>query len=129
MLQNSVSKSKQKSDRTSKNEDSLSGFVPDWIGKFYARSQWQKNISSSNLFPILPLDFVNVSYASLHDLDFAVEKCVQETRHSVLVFCNFPESVFVGFELLVGFLLSQFQKIFWQYHFYRRIFESIIFIS
>ncbi len=69
--------------------------MQNWIGKFYARSQWQKNISSSNLFPILPLDFVKVSYASLHDLDFTVEECAEETRRSGLIFCNFPESGFV----------------------------------
>ena len=33
---------------------SLSGFAPDWIGQFYARSQWQENIPSNRLVSILP---------------------------------------------------------------------------
>ena len=55
---------------------SLSGFAPDWIGQFYARSQWQENIASKKLISILPLDFVKASYAGLHDLDLdlAVDK-------------------------------------------------------
>lgn len=55
---------------------SLSGFAPDWIGQFYAQSQWQKNIPSSRLISILPPDFVKASYSGLHDLelDLAVEK-------------------------------------------------------
>ena len=32
---------------------SLGGFAPDWIGQFYARSQWQKNIPSKKLVSIL----------------------------------------------------------------------------
>lgn len=48
---------------------SLSGFAPNWIGQFYARSQWQENIPSSQLVKILPVDFVKASYAGLHDLD------------------------------------------------------------
>ena len=55
---------------------SLSGFAPDWIGQFYAQSQWQENIPSEKLVTILPPDFMKASYAGLHDLDLdlAVEK-------------------------------------------------------
>ena len=55
---------------------SLSGFAPNWIGQFYARSQWQENIPSRQLVKILPVDFVKASYAGLHDLDLdlAVDK-------------------------------------------------------
>lgn len=55
---------------------SPSGFAPNWIGQFYARSQWQKNIPSQKLVAILPLDFVESSYPGLHDLDLdlAVDK-------------------------------------------------------
>ena len=59
-----------------KKGESLTGFAPDWIGQFYARSQWQKNIPSKQLVSYLPPDFVKASYAGLHDLDLdlAVEK-------------------------------------------------------
>ena len=43
---------------------SLSGFAPNWIGQFYARSQWQENIPSRQLVKILPVDFVKASYAA-----------------------------------------------------------------
>ena len=58
---------------------SLGGFAPDWIGQFYARSQWQKNISSKKLVSIFPPDFVRASYAGLHDLelDLAVRKVIK----------------------------------------------------
>ena len=61
---------------TPKKGKSLSGFAPDWIGQFYARSQWQENVSSANLINLLPIDFVKASYRGLHDLelDLAVEK-------------------------------------------------------
>jgi len=59
-----------------KSGKSLSGFAPNWIGQFYARSQWQENIPSRQLVKILPVDFVKASYAGLHDLDLdlAVDK-------------------------------------------------------
>ena len=55
---------------------SLSGFAPDWIGQFYARSQWQENIPSAKLIKLLPVDFMKASYRGLHDLDLdlAVDK-------------------------------------------------------
>ena len=58
---------------------SLSGFAPDWIGQFYARFQWQKNIPSKSLVKLLPVDFVKASYMGLHDLDLdlAVNKVFQ----------------------------------------------------
>ncbi|MBR1537618.1 MAG: hypothetical protein IJ630_11860 [Treponema sp.] len=67
---------------TPKKGNSLSGFAPDWIGQFYARSQWQKNIPSRKLVSILPPDFVKASYAGLHDLDLdlAVDKVFNNIR-------------------------------------------------
>lgn len=55
---------------------SLPGFAPDWIGQFYARSQWQENLPSNKLISIIPPDFIKASYAGLHDLDLdlAVDK-------------------------------------------------------
>ena len=59
---------------------SLAGFAPDWIGQFYARSQWQQNIPSKELVFMLPPDFVKASYAGLHDLDLdmAIDKVFKQ---------------------------------------------------
>lgn len=59
-----------------KEGESLTGFVPDWIGQFYARSQWQENVPSAKLIKLLPVDFMKASYRGLHDLDLdlAVDK-------------------------------------------------------
>jgi len=47
----------------------LSGFMPNWIGQFYAFYQWENNIPSSQIIEKLPLDFMKASYYGLHDLD------------------------------------------------------------
>lgn len=54
----------------------LKGFLPDWLGEFYAYYQWQYGISSKNLIDKVPLDYLKKAYAGLHDLDLelAVEK-------------------------------------------------------
>ena len=69
-------------DFSPKKGNSLSGFAPDWIGQFYARTQWQKNIPSKELVNILSPDFVKASYAGLHDLDLdlAVNKVFKNIR-------------------------------------------------
>lgn len=66
-----------------KKDTSIKGFAPDWIGQFYARSQWQKNIPSKKLVDILPPDFIKASYAGLHDLDLdlAVDKVLSERAY------------------------------------------------
>lgn len=51
------------------NGNGLSGFMPNWIGQFYAFYQWQNNIPSSEIIEKLPLDFMKASYYGLHDLD------------------------------------------------------------
>ncbi len=58
------------------NGNGLSGFMPNWIGQFYAFYQWQNNIPSAEIIEKLPLDFMKASYYGLHDLDLdlAVEK-------------------------------------------------------
>ena len=55
---------------------SLSGFAPDWIGQFYARSQWQQNIPSKQLVSIIPPDFLKASL----DLDLAVDKVFKSIK-------------------------------------------------
>ena len=52
------------------------GFMPAWIGEFYAYYQWYYNISSAEVLKKVPLDFLEKAYPGLHDLDLdlAVKK-------------------------------------------------------
>lgn len=54
----------------------LDGFMPDWIGEFYAYYQWYYNIPSSEVVKKVPVDFLMKAYFGLHDLDLdlAVKK-------------------------------------------------------
>lgn len=47
----------------------LGGFVPDWIGEFYALYQWQYNIPSCEVIEKIPIEYLKKAYAGLHDLD------------------------------------------------------------
>ena len=64
-----------------KSGKSIDGFIPDWIGEFYAYYQWYYNIPSSEVLKKVPLDFLKKAYYGLHDLelDLAVRK-VGEVR-------------------------------------------------
>ncbi len=55
---------------------SLKGFMPDWIGEFYAYYQWKYNMPSSELIEKIPLSYLKKAYHGLHDLELelAVEK-------------------------------------------------------
>lgn len=59
---------------------SLGGFMPDWIGQFYAYYQWYYNIPSRSVVKQIPLDFLKKAYLGLHDLDLdlAVQKVGKE---------------------------------------------------
>lgn len=59
-----------------KNGQALEGFIPDWIGEFYAYYQWYYNILSSEVEKKIPVDFLIKAYHGLHDLelDLAVKK-------------------------------------------------------
>lgn len=61
---------------TLKSGKALEGFMPDWIGEFYAYYQWYYNIPSSKLIEKIPVDFLMKAYYGLHDLelDLAVKK-------------------------------------------------------
>lgn len=48
---------------------SLKGFMPQWIGEFYAYYQWYYNIPSREVIKKLPLDYLKRAYYGLHDLD------------------------------------------------------------
>lgn len=54
----------------------LEGFMPDWIGEFYAYYQWYYNMPSSEVIEKVPIDFLMKAYHGLHDLelDLAVQK-------------------------------------------------------
>lgn len=54
----------------------LDGFMPDWIGEFYAYYQWYYNIPSREVLRKVPLNFLKKAYFGLHDLelDLAVQK-------------------------------------------------------
>lgn len=56
--------------------DPMPGFLPDWIGRFYACYQWEYNVPSKDLERLVPLDFLIRAYPGLHDLDLdlAVKK-------------------------------------------------------
>lgn len=56
--------------------ESIKGFVPDWIGEFYAYYQWFYNIPSKQLIDKIPVDYLIKAYPGLHDLDLdlAVKK-------------------------------------------------------
>jgi len=63
-----------------KSGKSIDGFIPDWIGEFYAYYQWYYNIPSSEVLKKVPLDFLKKAYYGLHDLelDLAVQKVGEE---------------------------------------------------
>ncbi len=56
--------------------ESLEGFMPDWIGEFYAYYQWYYNIPSAETVKKITIDFLMKAYHGLHDLDLelAVKK-------------------------------------------------------
>lgn len=61
---------------TLKSGKALDGFMPDWIGEFYAYYQWYYNIPSSEIVNKVPVDFLMKAYYGLHDLELplAVKK-------------------------------------------------------
>lgn len=54
----------------------LEGFMPDWIGEFYAYYQWYYDVTSAELVKKIPVEFLKKAYYGLHDLelDLAVRK-------------------------------------------------------
>ncbi len=65
-----------KDGRALKKGPSMEGFLPEWIGEFYAYYQWYYNIPSKELLQKVPLEFLEKAYPGLHDLDLdlAVKK-------------------------------------------------------
>lgn len=64
-----------------KDGKALEGFMPDWIGEFYAYYQWFYDEPSSEVVRKVPVGFLTKAYPGLHDLDLdlAVRK-VGEAR-------------------------------------------------
>ena len=54
----------------------LEGFLPDWMGEFYAYYQWYYNIPSAEVIQKIPVNFLKKAYSGLHDLELelAVQK-------------------------------------------------------
>lgn len=54
----------------------LEGFLPDWMGEFYAYYQWYYNVPSAEVIQKIPVSFLKNAYYGLHDLDLdlAVQK-------------------------------------------------------
>lgn len=54
----------------------LEGFMPDWMGEFYAYYQWYYAIPSAEVIRLVPVAFLEKAYFGLHDLDLdlAVQK-------------------------------------------------------
>ena len=54
----------------------MEGFMPDWIGEFYAYYQWYFNMPSKEVIAKLPLSFMKKAYWGLQDLELelAVQK-------------------------------------------------------
>lgn len=61
---------------TLKSGPALKGFMPEWIGEFYAYYQWYYNVPSAEVIKRVPVDFLMKAYHGLHDLDLelAVKK-------------------------------------------------------
>lgn len=59
-----------------KSGKALKGFMPEWIGEFYAYYQWYYSIPSVEVLKKVPLDFLEKAYYGLHDLELelAVQK-------------------------------------------------------
>ena len=59
-----------------KDGKAIEGFMPNWIGEFYAYYQWYYNLPSAQLVKKIPVSFLKKAYGGLHDLDLdlAVKK-------------------------------------------------------
>lgn len=67
----------QKNDKyTLKKGQTIEGFLPEWMGEFYAYYQWYYGLPSEELVKKIPIDFLKKVYPGLHDLelDLAVKK-------------------------------------------------------
>ncbi len=54
---------------TLKKGSAIEGFLPAWIGEFYAYYQWYYDIPSRELINKIPVAFLKKAYGGLHDLE------------------------------------------------------------
>lgn len=54
---------------TLKKGPAIKGFLPAWIGEFYAYYQWYYDIPSRELISKIPVAFLKKAYGGLHDLE------------------------------------------------------------
>lgn len=61
----------------------IGGFIPNWIGQFYAYYQWYYNKPSTQVLEEIPLSFIVAGYRGLHDLDLklAVQKVGEQVKY------------------------------------------------
>ena len=57
---------------TLKKGEALGGFMPDWIGEFYAYYQWYYNLPSAEIVKKIPVVFLKKAYPGLHDLELSL---------------------------------------------------------
>ena len=57
---------------TFKSGKAMGGFVPAWIGEFYAYYQWYYDIPSAILVQKLPIATMKQVYPGLHDLELSL---------------------------------------------------------
>lgn len=55
--------------RPLKSGSPLRGFMPNWIGQFYANYQWQTGMPSREIVDQVPPEWLARAYPGLHDLD------------------------------------------------------------
>lgn len=62
--------------------EAMAGFMPDWIGEFYALFQWKYNVPSRTLVELIPVSLLEQRFGGLHDLDLevAVDLVYQNAR-------------------------------------------------
>lgn len=58
------------------------GFMPNWIGQFYAYAQWKWGVPSSEIIRKIPVRTMRIAYPGIHDLDMplAVERMKKVTQ-------------------------------------------------
>lgn len=55
-----------------KEGEPLRGFMPNWMGQFYAQYQWQTGGSSSDIVIKVTPEWLATAYPGLHDLDLSL---------------------------------------------------------
>jgi len=55
-----------------KEGEPLRGFMPNWMGQFYAQYQWQTGGQSSEIVAKVPPEWLAAAYPGLHDLDLSL---------------------------------------------------------